>query len=158
MIDIRPIEPGDLDGFLALLQAKADFDGARAALLATTDNLREELFSANPRCFAIVAIEGDTIIGMATYFATYSSFIMKPGIWLDDLYVKESHRKNGVGIAILRWICKLATKKGAARVDWIVADTNVNGQGFYRHLGAEIIDAVRLARFDERAIQTLAAL
>lgn len=157
MINIRPIEPNDLDDFLALLQAKADFDGAGTTLLVTTDNLREEFFSANPRCCAVVALDGDSIIGMATYFTTYSSFIMKPGIWLDDLYVKQSHRKNGAGVAILHWLCKLAAKNGAARIDWIVADTNVNGQDFYRHLGAEIIDTVKLARFNEMAIQTLAA-
>jgi GNAT superfamily N-acetyltransferase len=156
MTTVRAVTEADLPALLALLEAKAEFDGARGTLRATLDNLRAELFAAHPGAQAIVAVEAGVIVAMATYYATFSSFIMKPGLWLDDLYVHEQHRGQGIGRQLIKWLCELAAKNGWGRIDWIVAERNESGRGFYTGLGATIFESVRLARLDEAAIRALA--
>ena len=88
---IRNIEEKDLSDILSLIRAKADFDGCLDSLQSNEAELREAFLSDNPKAKAIVAeVEGE-VIGIATYYSIYSTFIAKPGIWLDDLYVYESY-------------------------------------------------------------------
>lgn len=150
---VRPVEPQDIPAFSRLLRAKAKFDGVAHLLQATEQNLRDELFSARPTARAIVAVVDEALVGMATYFQTYSSFLMKPGLWLDDLYVDELHRKSGVGRELLEWLCRAAASNGCARIEWIVAVDNDNGRGFYERVGVEIFETLRLARLHEAAIR-----
>ena len=149
---VRPVEPADLPNLLRLLRAKAAFDGVENTLQATEQNLAEELFAANATARAVIALEGNKVVGMATYFQTFSSFLMKPGMWLDDLYVEDAHRKHGVGRQLIGWLCKEAAARGCARIDWVVAADNSNGRGFYERMGATIFETVRLARIDQDAI------
>jgi GNAT superfamily N-acetyltransferase len=157
MTTVRAVTETDLPSLLALLEAKAEFDGARATLRATLDNLRAELFATRPGAQAIVAVESGAIVAMATYYATFSSFIMKPGIWLDDLYVDERHRGKGIGRELVKWLCELAARSGCGRIDWLVAELNQSGRAFYTGLGATIFESLRLARLDEAAIRALAS-
>jgi GNAT superfamily N-acetyltransferase len=92
---------------------------------------------------------------MATYYETFSSFIAKPCLWLDDLFVYESHRSKGIGLALVQHLCRVAHELGCGRIDWVVAESNAKGKEFYSRLGASIFESVRLARFDERAIQAI---
>ncbi len=157
MIAVAPVTRAQLPELLRLLQAKADFDGARANLRANLGNLGDELFSANPRVKAILAMRDGEVVGMATYHAIFSSFLVRPGIWLDDLYVDLAHRKAGVGEALLSSLCGEALTNGCARIDWIVNASNDNGLGFYTRMGARVFTSGRLARLDEGAIRALAA-
>lgn len=150
---VRTAAPGDVSSLLRLLRAKAQFDGVPHSLQATEENLRAELFRSGPAAHAIVATREDQVVGMATYFQTFSSFLMKPGLWLDDLYVDEPYRKCGVGRELLLWLCREAAASGCARIEWIVAALNTNGRGFYERMGAEVFETVRLARLDEAAIR-----
>ncbi len=156
-IVVRLVTPEDLPDLLRLLEGKADFDGVRPTLKATLENLREELFAPRPATRAVIAVKGTEAVGMATFYDTFSSFLMKPGIWLDDLFVMAEHRKGGVGRALLAWLCREAVAHGCARIDWIVAAQNDNGRGFYEQMGATISEVVRLARLNEDAIRRLAA-
>lgn len=155
-IVVRQVTPEDLPDFLRLLEGKADFDGVRSTLKATLENLRAELFAPSPATRAVIAVKGTETVGMATYYDTFSSFLMKPGIWLDDLFVLAEHRKSGVGRALLAWLCREAVAHGCARIDWTVAAENDNGRGFYVQMGATISEVVRLARLNEVAIRKLA--
>ena len=157
MITVAPVTRTQLPELLGLLQAKADFDGARPNLRANLRNLEHELFSANARIKAILAMRDGGVVGMATYHAIFSSFLVRPGIWLDDLYVDSAHRKAGVGEALLCSLCGEALKNGCARIDWIVSASNDNGLGFYARMGARVFTSGRLARLDEDAIRALAA-
>ncbi len=152
-IVVRPVAPEDIPELLRLLRAKAEFDGVPHLLRATPENLRDALFSAHPTAHAIVAVVDGAVVGMATYFQTYSSFLMKPGLWLDDLYVDEPHRNAGVGRALLTDLCQTAANNDCARIDWIVAADNDDGRRFYRSMGAEIFETVRLARIHEATIR-----
>ena len=149
---VRPIESADISHLLRLLRAKAVFDGVEHTLQATEQNLTEELLAPNASARAIVAVVNNQVVGMATYFQTFSSFLMKPGIWLDDLFIEETHRKHGIGRQLIAWLCKEAKANGCARIDWIVAANNDNGRGFYERMGATVFESVRLARIDQNAI------
>jgi GNAT superfamily N-acetyltransferase len=154
-VDVRAVQERELPELLALLKAKAAFDGAASSLVADLDTLRAALFSREPLAKALVAASGDAIVGMATYYSTFSSFIAKPCLWLDDLFVHESYRSKGVGRALMEHLCTIAYKTGCGRVDWVVAADNDNGKDFYARLGASIFDSVRLARLDEKAIAAI---
>ena len=154
---IREIEEGDVDDILSLIRAKADFDGCLDALQSKELEIRNAFLSSEPKAKAIVAEVDDKIIGIATYYSIYSTFIAKPGIWLDDLYVYEKHRKSGAGKKLMKKLCKIAIENGCGRIDWIVARDNENGRGFYESMGAQIFEEVRHSRLDENAIAKLAS-
>lgn len=153
---VRDIQEHELSELLALLKAKAEFDGVASSLVADISTLREALFAHKPMASALVAISEGTIVGMATYYGTFSSFIAKPCIWLDDLYVYDAYRSKGVGRSLVKHLSMLAHKQGCGRIDWIVATQNDKGKKFYSQLGASIFDSVQLARLDEAAILSLA--
>ncbi len=156
-LKVRPARESGAREVLALIRAKADFDGCLASLRADESSVAEALFSTPPKAKALVAVVESAIVGLVTYYDIYSSFIAKPGIWLDDLYVYEAHRSRGVGKALVAKLCEIAHDGGCGRIDWIVARDSVDGRAFYQSLGAEVFEQVRHARLDERAIQLLAA-
>jgi GNAT superfamily N-acetyltransferase len=154
---IRPIAPPDLPAFLALLRAKAEFDGHPESLLATVDTLQAALFADQPRAHALVAELDGRLVGMVTYYAIFSSFIARPGLWMDDLFVDAGHRGRGIGEQLVHALCREAQANGCARLDWLVSAANQRGQKFYTRIGATIFDKGRLVRLDEARIQALAA-
>ena len=153
---IREVNEKDVGDILSLIQAKADFDGCLDSLRSKEEEIRDAFLSAEPKAKAIVAEVNEKVIGIATFYNIYSTFIAKPGIWLDDLYVYEGYRKTGAGKALMNSLCKIALNTGCGRIDWIVARDNENGRGFYESIGAQIFENVRHSRLDERAITKLA--
>ncbi len=156
-MNIRHIEQSELSQLLSLLQAKAEFDGCPEALLATTETLRDALFSTKPLAHALVAEINGQLVGMATYYTIFSSFIAKPGLWLDDLYVYEKYRGQNIGFALMQQLCKIAEHGGCGRVDWHVSKFNEHGKNFYRKIGATISEVSQLVRLEKKAIQNLAS-
>ena len=152
---IRDIEEKDIHDILSLIRAKADFDGCLDSLQSKESEIQKAFFSSNPKAKAIVAETEGKIIGIATYYNIYSTFIAKPGIWLDDLYVYKEYRKTGVGRELMKNLGNLAIETGCGRIDWIVARDNKNGRDFYESIGAQIFEAVRHSRLDEKAIVKL---
>lgn len=125
------------------------------ALRSTEADIDEAFFSSQPKAFALLAIVSGEAVGIATYYKIYSTFIAKPGIWLDDLFVYPQFRGAGAGVALLTELCVLAQKTGCGRIDWIVARDNDRGMSFYQRSGARIFEEVRHARLDENAISAL---
>lgn len=155
-MNIRPARKSDVDDIFSLIKAKAEFDGCLHLLKAQDKEIEEAFFSSSPKAEAIVAEIDGKIIGIATFYAIYSTFIAKPGIWLDDLFVYVEYRKSGVGAKLITKLCSIALSRGCGRIDWIVARDNENGRGFYDSLGAQLFEEVRHARLDESAINRLA--
>ena len=153
---IRPLQPDDVGAFFALLQAKAAFDGCPESLLATEASLRAALFGPGPVTRALVAVVDGRLIGMATFYAIFSTFIMQPGLWLDDLYLDPAHRGKGIGRAMMAQLASIASAAGCERLDWIVATANRDGKRFYERIGANISDQVQLCRLTGPAIRRLA--
>jgi GNAT superfamily N-acetyltransferase len=156
-LEIRAARESDTPELFTLVRAKAEFDGCLELLRADESSLAAALFAPPPKAKALVAAVDSAVVGLITYYDIYSSFIAKPGIWLDDLYVHESHRGQGIGRALLTKLCQIAQETGCGRIDWIVARDNVNGRAFYRSLGAQVFEQVRHARLDAAAIDLLAA-
>ena len=154
---VRNIQRKDIPDILALIRAKAEFDDCLDLLRSTEKEIGHAFFSASPRAKGIVAEVDKEVVGIATYYDIYSTFIAKPGMWLDDLYVYERFRQFGAGKALMQRLCKIAVENGCGRIDWIVASDNDNGRSFYDSLGASIFEEFRLSRLDENAIRKLAA-
>jgi ribosomal protein S18 acetylase RimI-like enzyme len=155
-MNIRDIERSDVAEIMALIQAKAQFDGCPESLKLDENGIVDVFFSDIPKAKAVVAIIDKKVVGIATYYDIFSTFIAKPGLWLDDLYVYEEFRKYGVGKSLLTKLCIIAKDTGCARIDWIVANDNENGKGFYNSIGATIFEEIRHSRLDENAINKLA--
>ena len=153
---IRDLAGADVPAFFALLQDKAVFDGCPNALLATEASVRAALFGPVPRTRALVAVVDEELVGLATYYPIFSTFTMQPGLWLDDLYLDPAQRGKGIGRAMMRQLCAIASKQGCTRVDWAVASHNRDGQRFYARLGADISDQLQLCRLGAAAIDRLA--
>ncbi len=155
-MQIRDIEKSDIHAVLQIIRAKAEFDGCLDSLRTTEEDIDSAFFSHQPKARAIVAEVSGKLVGIATYYSIYSTFIAKPGLWLDDLYVYREHRKSGAGKALIQKLCSIAKATGCGRIDWIVARDNHNGRGFYESVGANIFEDIRHARLDEDAIHKLA--
>ena len=154
--EIRAARPGDLSQLLVLLRAKAAFDGGVELLKATPEEIDSALFGDRPRVSVIVAEGSDKLVGMATYFETFSTFLAKPCLWLDDLFVDSNYRSHGIGRLLLSELARVAQGLGAARIEWSVSAKNDRGQDFYRRAGATIRNGAKLVRLDEASIADLA--
>jgi GNAT superfamily N-acetyltransferase len=153
---IRHVDQAEIPQLFALLQAKAEFDGCPESLRATVFTLHEAIFADQPLAHALVAEVDGKLVGMATYYSIFSSFIAKPGLWLDDLYVYEEYRSQSIGRKLMEQLCQIARDSGCGRVDWHVSGSNDRGIKFYQSIGATISEKTKLVRLGEAAIQELA--
>jgi GNAT superfamily N-acetyltransferase len=141
MLTIRPATAEDVPTLLRLIKALAEYERLLHAVVATEDDLRESLFGTErPVAEAILAeLEGEAV-GYALYFASYSTFRGRAGLYLEDLFVEPEHRGRGIGKALLREVAAVAHRRGAPRLDWSVLDWNAPSIAFYKSLGAEPLD------------------
>lgn len=151
-ISIRDANQRDIPTIMELIHLKAEFDGCPESVEATPQKLEIDLFGEKPLAFVLLAeVDGD-IIGLVTYHFIYSTFLAKPVIWLDDLYVKAEHRSHKVGQALMLRLGKIGQEKGCGKIDWTVAVSNERGIKFYERIGAKIINKVKLCRLDSQAL------
>jgi GNAT superfamily N-acetyltransferase len=122
----------------------------------TPPMLHEALFGARPSCEAIVAELGGRSVGFALYFTTFSTFLCKPGIYLEDLFVEPAHRGAGIGKALLRSLASIAIERDCGRFEWRVLDWNEPSIRFYRSLGATLMPEWQLVRMTRPEIAALA--
>lgn len=153
---IREATEADADAIFDLICFKAEFDGCLSSVQATPRKLIAAMRGTSPYFRALLAEADGRPVGFASFHQTFSSFLAQPGIWLDDLYVCESHRAAGVGKALMQRLAMLATRNGCARIDWIVAASNASGRRFYARIGSRVNEDVRHCRLDADAIAGLA--
>jgi GNAT superfamily N-acetyltransferase len=156
-VTIRDATVDDVDVVFRFIEAMAEFEGRRAALQATPERIREALFGRERRSSVLLAEVDGRAVGFASYFRTYSTFLGRPGIWLDDLYVDAAARGSGIGTALLRHLARVASASGCGRIEWTAGADNQRGLEFYRRHGASVRDHVRRCRLDQEAIASLAA-
>lgn len=153
--EIRPARADDLPSVIALVRALADFEklpgpDAEAARRFTAD------FAANPPRFQLlVAEQAGECIAYALYFFTYSTFLARPSLYLEDLFVRPDRRSQGVGRAFLERLAREAVEAGCGRFEWTVLDWNERAQTFYRSLGARILPEWQVCRVEGDALATL---
>jgi GNAT superfamily N-acetyltransferase len=143
---IRPAAPGDERALFDLIRGLARFEKLDHLVTGSAEALREHLFGARPVAEAILAEEAGAPVGFALFFPTYSTFLTKPGLYLEDLFVLEAHRRRGIGRALLTEVKRIAEARGAGRLEWSVLDWNQNAIAFYETFGATILRNWRLCR------------
>ncbi|HUE15688.1 MAG TPA: GNAT family N-acetyltransferase [Planctomycetaceae bacterium] len=158
MITTRFATESDTPTILELIHLKADFDGVPNSVQATNQSLREGLFSDHPQAQVILAELDGHVIGMASFHSHYSTFITKPGIWLDDLFVRETYRGAGAGEALMIHLAKICLSRGGGRIEWSTAARNELGIKFYERIGSVVLQGSRLTRLSEDALNRLVAL
>jgi GNAT superfamily N-acetyltransferase len=137
---IRPAVPEDVPTVLALIRELATYEREPDAVVATEDGLRTALFGDSPAVYCHVAEEDGEVVGFALWFLNFSTWLGRHGIYLEDLYVRPSHRGRGLGKALLETLTSIAAERGYGRVEWWVLDWNEPAQEFYRSLGARPMD------------------
>jgi GNAT superfamily N-acetyltransferase len=155
-IQIRLATADDIPLMLDFIHQKAEFDGCPNSVEATPDRLIQTLFGESPLAYVLFTEVDGCPIGFASYFYTYSTFLARPGIWLDDLYIQPAFRGCGVGTALINHLAAIAQAQQCGRIEWTVDIENANGIQFYQKQGAQIKQDVRLCRLDQKAIAHLA--
>ncbi len=136
-IEIRPASVSDVSDILGFIRALAEYEKLSHACVATEDQLREKLFGANPAADVLIAHLDSRPVGFALFFSSFSTFLAKPGIYLEDLFVLSDARGHGVGKALLKAVARIAVDRNCGRLEWAVLDWNEPAIGFYKKLGAQ---------------------
>lgn len=145
---IRAGRSTDADGFVRLVLALAEFEKLDPPSAAGRRRLVEDVFRKK-RIRLLVAAEGKRLVGYALYFFTYSSFLAKPSLYLEDLFVLQEYRKAGVGFALFRRCVREAVSEGCGRMEWSVLAWNEKAIDFYERLGANRLSDWYVYRLDE---------
>lgn len=152
---IRPVTPADLPLIAQLIRDLADYEKLGHAVRFDEATLGEHLFGPRPMAEVLIAEQDGQGQGFALFFHNFSTFEGKPGIYLEDLYVRPQARGTGLGKALLRRLAALAVERGCARLEWSVLDWNAPSIAFYRSLGARMMDEWRIMRVDGAALQQM---
>jgi GNAT superfamily N-acetyltransferase len=153
---IRPATSPDTPAIARLIRALAEYERLSHAVTLDTAQLREHLFGPRPFAEVLLAEEAGEVIGFALFFHNYSTFVGRPGIYLEDLFVDPEHRGQGHGKALLRAVARLAVERGCGRLEWSVLNWNEPAIRFYRSLGAVPMDEWTVYRLTGDALAAAA--
>lgn len=154
---LRPATEADLDTIIELIHALAEYEREPAAVRLVRDELRRHLFGPRPYAEVILAeTSGGASAGFALFFHNFSTWEGRPGIYLEDLFVRPEFRGHGHGKALLAELARLAVERGCARLEWSVLDWNEPSIQFYRALGAQPMDEWTTFRVTGEALRELA--
>ena len=155
---IRPATPADVPQILAFIRALAAYERAPDAVTATEAGLMRDGFGPNPFYSCLIAEHDGQPAGFALYFFNYSTWMGRPGIYLEDIFVQPEFRGLGIGKALLKQVAAIAVEKGCPRLQWEVLDWNTPAIEFYRAMGAEFLDEWRNVRIIAEALERLAGV
>jgi GNAT superfamily N-acetyltransferase len=156
-ISIRPVRADEVDLVMQFIRELADYEKLAHEVTATPDNIRAALFGPRPYAEAVFGCLDGVPCGFALYFHNFSTFLGKPGLYLEDLYVKPAARGRGLGTRMLAWLARLALERGCGRFEWAVLDWNEPALKVYRGLGARAAHDWILHRVTGDALVQLAA-
>ena len=153
---VRGAAPQDAPALLGLIRDLAEYERLDPPDAEAQARLLEDLFGPKPRIEAYLAeIDGEAV-GYAIVLETYSSFLARPTLYLEDLFVRPDRRRRGAGRAMLRYLAAEAAARGCGRMEWVVLTWNELARGVYRNLGAEELDGWRVCRLDREGLERLA--
>ena len=155
-ISITPATPDDVPVILRFIRGLAEYEKLSHACVATEDALRTTLFDERPAAEVLIARLDGTPVGFALFFQSYSTFLAKPGIYLEDLFVLPEHRGRGAGKALLVRLAQVARERGCGRMEWSVLDWNAPAIEFYQRVGATVMPDWRICRMTAAAFAKLA--
>ena len=148
---IRPIEAADLPNVISMIREFAEFEDLAQYCEVDEKRLRAAMFGADAIVEGLVAVEGDTFAGYALFYPAFSSFRGELGLHLEDLYVKQEYRGQGIGRSLLRAIAEKARARGFVRIDLMVSEQNRSAKAFYERLGAQCNSGERHFKFSDTA-------
>jgi len=154
---LRRAEPADIDAIVALIGELAAFEQLAHLVEVTPDKLAPHLFGARPAAECVVGEIGGEVVAFALFFTNFSTFLARPGLYLEDLYVRPAHRGSGLGKALIEYLGRLAAERGCGRFEWSVLDWNANAIAFYEKLGASVLPDWRICRISGEGLQRFAA-
>lgn len=152
---LRAATRADVPTILACIRALADYERLAHECVATEEQLARTLFPTDgtaPAAHCVLAFVGDTPAGFALYFFNYSTFLARPGLYLEDLFVKPEFRGQGIGKALLLHLAQLANARGCGRMEWSVLDWNQPAIDFYESLGARRMKEWQICRLTGDAL------
>lgn len=153
---IRAATAADVPEIQRLIRALAEYEKLSHMAVGTDEQLHAALFGPKPAAEAMMALRGGRAVGFALFFTTFSTFLCKPGIHLEDLFVEPEHRGSGIGKALLASLARLAAERGCGRLEWNVLDWNEPSIRFYESLGARLMKEWILVRMTEGEFRGLA--
>ena len=154
---IEPATEKDVPVILALIKGLAEYEHLSHEVVATETRLRESLFGNRPSAEVVIGYAGTEPAGFAVFFHNYSTFLARPGIYLEDLFVLPQWRARGLGRQFLAYVARAAVERGCGRLEWAVLDWNEPAIRFYRKLGATAMDEWTVYRLTGDALSRLAS-
>jgi len=156
VFSIRPAQPSDVAHIHGMIVELAVFEKLEHLVVATEAMLHEGLFGARPACEAIIGEENGEVVAFALFFHNFSTFLTRKGLYLEDLYVRQSHRGKGYGTQLLKRLAQIAVERDCGRFEWSVLDWNEPAIRFYKAMGAEILPDWRICRVTGDTLTALA--
>jgi GNAT superfamily N-acetyltransferase len=155
-LQIRPATPADVPAILSFIRDLAEFEKLSHEVVATEESLKATLFGKRTVAEVLIAEWEGSPAAFALFFHSYSTFLAKPGIYLEDLFVRNEFRSKGIGEALLKRLAQIAKERGCGRLEWSVLDWNERALKFYRGLGAKPMDEWTVQRMTEPVFTKLA--
>jgi GNAT superfamily N-acetyltransferase len=156
-LSVRAVREDEVELVLAFIRELAEYERLAHEVRATADDIRAALFGTRPYAEAVIGCVEGQACGFALFFHNFSTFVGKPGLYLEDLYVRPGARGRGLGSYMLAWLARLALERGCGRFEWAVLDWNEPALKVYRSLGARAADDWTLHRVTGEALIQLAA-
>jgi GNAT superfamily N-acetyltransferase len=156
-MNIRLAQPADIADIHRLIYELAVYEKAPEQMVATVDQINGSLFKDNPVAFCHVAVVDEKIVGIALWFLNYSTWLGKPGIYLEDLFVQPEYRGHGIGKGFMKTLAQLCIERGYERFQWWVLDWNEPSIEFYKSLGAVSMDEWTVFRLSGDALKKFAS-
>lgn len=160
MADIFEIKPANIDDaplILSFIKELAEYEKLLHEVVATEEILQETLFGENAHAEVVIGYLNHKPVSFALYFHNFSTFLGRPGIYLEDLFVKPEVRGKGIGQKMLAYLAHLAKSRKCGRLEWWVLDWNETAIGFYKRIGAKAMDEWTVYRVTDHALDNLAA-
>ena len=153
---LRAATADDAPALVGLIRELAEFEQLTHLVVVTADSLAHQLFGPRPAAEAVVVEHAGAVVGFALFFTNFSTFLGRPGLYLEDLYVQPAYRGQGLGRRLLRHLGSLAVERGCGRFEWSVLDWNANAIRFYQGMGADVMPDWRICRVTGDALKRLA--
>jgi GNAT superfamily N-acetyltransferase len=155
--EIRPAVVDDVPLILSFIKKLADYERLAHEVVATEESLRKTLFDSRKTAEVAIGYFQNKPIGLVLFFHNYSTFLGRPGLYIEDLFVDESYRGRGFGAALLRYVARLAVERNCGRLEWSVLDWNKPAVDFYTKLGAVPMSDWTVFRVTGQSLMNLAA-
>ncbi|MCG5059987.1 MAG: GNAT family N-acetyltransferase [Limnoraphis sp. WC205] len=152
---LRFATPDDVPAIFELIKALAEYEKLSHQVSGSVEELKQHLFGEHPYAEVVLAELEEKAVGFALFFHNYSTFLTRPGLYLEDLFVLPEYRRQGIGKALIVYVAQLAVLRGCGRLEWSVLDWNQPAIDFYQYMGASILEDWRICRVTGEALTQL---